>query len=118
MLPILFALMLGCAENARSEPASPAVSASTSPAQRGETAAWTVEGTVVHVNNHLCAVSHSPLDPQKLDAFASTVAYSGPDPRFAGKTLVFNQCCEMCIERFPAMWMKDPDAILRFHGLI
>jgi hypothetical protein len=87
-------------------------------AARGETAHWTVEGGEVHVNNRLCAVSHSPLDPAKLDAYVSRVAYAGEDLRFAGKTLVFNQCCEMCVERFPKMWREDPDGILRFHGLL
>ena len=114
---LFLALVLACAGPVPAIPPSE-TSAPEESAARGETAHWTVEGAEVHVNNRLCAVSHSPLDPAKLDAYVSHVAYTGDDRRFAGKTLVFNQCCEMCIERFPKMWAKDPDAVLRFHGLL
>lgn len=83
----------------------------------GEQARWTVEGDTVHVNNHLCAVSHSPLDVKKLDKFQSRVAYTGDDPRFKGKEMVFNQCCAMCIQSFPGQWEDGSEAVLKFHGL-
>lgn len=86
-------------------------------ATTGEVADYRVDGETVYVGNRLCAVSRSPLDPSTLGQFTSTVTYEGSDPRFVGKELVFNQCCEMCIERFPAMWAQDAEAILRFHGL-
>lgn len=114
---LFLTLALACAGPVPATPPS-ATPATVASAVRGETAHWTVEGAEVHVNNRLCAVSHSPLDAAKLGAYPSRVAYEGNDPRFVGKTLVFNQCCEMCVERFPKMWAKDPDAILRFHGLL
>lgn len=83
----------------------------------GEQAPYRVEGDTVFVNNRICAVSHSPLDPHNLDRFVSRVKYNGPIAKFKGKTLLFNQCCEMCIQNFPSLWKSERDAVLRFHGL-
>lgn len=117
MLALLLS-SLACAGSSPVEATSRTPIEEQAPVTRGETAAYTVEGDVVRVNNTRCAVSRSPLDPVKLDAFTSTVAYEGADPRFRGKKMVFNQCCAMCNERFPALWAADPDGILRYHGLI
>ncbi len=85
--------------------------------EAGEKAPYRIEGDVVYVNNRLCAVSHSPLNPHKLSQFVSRVKYDGPAKDFRGKTLVFNQCCDMCIGKFPSMWTQERDTIMRFHGL-
>ena len=121
-------LLVGCGSTSQPSPASTStpvteVPPAAAPAafvalKAGEPAAWTEEAGVIRVNNRLCAVSHSPLDPAKLSAYTSTVDYTGTDPRVQGKRMVFNQCCEMCIEKFPAMWASDPDAVLQFHGLL
>jgi|TARA_R110000868_G_scaffold308808_1_gene570251 hypothetical protein len=53
-----------------------------------------------------------------LGTFVSKVVYDGPDERYAGKTLVFNQCCAMCVEKFPEKWGMERDAIMHEHGLL
>lgn len=84
----------------------------------GEVAPYVIDGETVYVNNGLCAVSHSRLDPQNLNEFTSRVRYDGPLEAFRGKTLVFNQCCEMCIKKFPDMWEENSDKILKYHGVL
>ncbi|QQR89798.1 MAG: hypothetical protein IPJ88_16725 [Myxococcales bacterium] len=79
---------------------------------------YTVQGDVVHVNNETCAMSGSPLDKKDLGKFQSRVTYDGPVAEYQGKTLVFNQCCEMCIKNFPEKWAKERDDIMRTHGLL
>lgn len=84
----------------------------------GEKADYVVDGETVYINNRLCAVSHSRLDPQNLDEYTSRVRYDGPFEAFKGKTLVFNQCCDMCIKKFPNMWRESRDEILKYHGIL
>ncbi len=109
-------------ENRRTD-AQPESPASMMPSQAqtseaaGELASYRADGDVVFVNNHICAVSGSPLDPHTLGRFVSRVRYDGPIEKFRGKTLVFNQCCAMCIESFPKKWAMERDQIMRFHGL-
>lgn len=83
----------------------------------GERASPTVQGDMVSVNNTYCGVSRGKLAPDVIGQFVSRVEYRGSDPRFQGKTFEFNQCCNMCIERFPQMWAQNPDAILAWHGV-
>lgn len=83
----------------------------------GEKAPFQIQGDVVKVNNRLCAVSHSLMAENTLGQFVSRVKYDGPDARFQGKTLEFNQCCGMCIEKFPSLWAQNREGILAFHGL-
>lgn len=85
--------------------------------QKGEKAPFEIQGDVVKVNNRLCAVSHSVMAENTLGQFVSRVKYDGPDARFSGKTFEFNQCCGMCIEKFPSLWAQNRDGILAFHGL-
>lgn len=94
-------------------------SATTAPADEslGETARYVVDGDTVLVNNELCGVSRTRMGPETLGKFVSRVTYSGPNEEFRGKTLLFNQCCAMCLDRFPKRWADDPDEILAFHGL-
>ena len=101
-----------------SEAVPPTPQQSTLPPGVGELAPYRIEGDVVYVNNRICAVSHSPLREGQLDRYQSRVVYDGPDPRFRGKTLVFNQCCPMCIQTFPELWRQHRDRIMRYHGLI
>ncbi|NOY27231.1 MAG: hypothetical protein GXP62_15285 [Oligoflexia bacterium] len=133
VLPLAIAgLIAGCDTTAPDAAATPAPASASAPAPTaqsgrtltstaksadGEVAQYEIVGDTVYVHNHLCAVSHSPLADDKLDKFVSTVTYQGDDPRFKGKQMVFNQCCNMCIKRFPAMWAEDPNSILAFHGL-
>lgn len=86
--------------------------------QTGETAPYVIEGDVVKVNNRICAVSRSPMGDETLGQHVSRVRYDGPDSRFAGKTLEFNQCCPMCLDRFPQIWAERRDEIMRYHGLV
>ena len=83
----------------------------------GEKAPFMVKGNTVYVNNRICAFSGTWMREDTLDSFISTVTYDGPDPRFAGKTLIFNQCCSGCIGAFPAKWVAERDRIMHFHGL-
>ncbi|MBT8470455.1 MAG: hypothetical protein KJN97_17045 [Deltaproteobacteria bacterium] len=74
-------------------------------------------GDVYHVNNRECAMSDSPIAEKDLGRFESRVVYDGPIERFKGKTLVFNQCCSMCIESFPKKWAAERDQIMAKFGL-
>lgn len=84
----------------------------------GEKVTPTIEGNLIKVNNRLCAVSRTPMDEKTLGMFTGQVAYKGTDPRFQGKIFEFNYCCEMCQNMFPQKFKKDPDSILRYHGLL
>ena len=99
-------------------PVAAAPAAPTAPAgKQGERAPFEIVGDVVHVNNTLCGVSRTPMGPETLGKFVSRVDYSGDDPRFKGKSLEFNQCCAMCLEKFPQLYAQDPAAVMAFHGL-
>lgn len=86
----------------------------------GETAQYEIKGDTVLVNNHICAYSKSPMAKETLGTYTSKVVYKGNNPKFAqfkNKTLVFNQCCTMCLDKFPDEWKKNPEAIMTYHGL-
>lgn len=85
---------------------------------QGEIATPTIEGNLIKVNNKLCAVSRGPMDEKTLGAFTGQVAYEGTNPKYQGKTFEFNYCCGMCQNMFPEKFKKDPDSVLRFHGLL
>lgn len=121
----LLVLMACTAEPSSSPPERPiehAMSvvpgASTRPAGVGEWAPFEIRGDIVQVNNSICAQSGSQMAPETLGKFTSRVVYDGPDERFRGKTLVFNQCCHGCVLKFPAKWAAERDRIMRFHGLV
>lgn len=80
-------------------------------------AAEPIVSDVFHVNNRQCAMSDSPIAEKDLGRFESRVVYDGPIERFQGKTLVFNQCCSMCIESFPKKWAAERDQIMAKFGL-
>lgn len=80
-------------------------------------AAERLVGDVYYVNNRQCAISDSPIAENDLGRFESRVVYDGPIERFKGKTLVFNQCCSMCIESFPEKWAAERDQIMAKFGL-
>ncbi len=80
-------------------------------------AAGRLVGDVYYVNNRQCAMSDSPIAEEDLGRFESRVVYDGPIERFKGKTLVFNQCCSMCIESFPEKWAAERDQIMAKFGL-
>ncbi len=84
----------------------------------GEHAPYEVQGDTVYVNNRICAYSGSLMSQEQLGRFVSNVRYDGPDEKFRGKTLVFNQCCGMCLSAFPEKWERERDSIMRFHGLV
>ena len=89
-------------------------------AERGEVVTPMIMGNMVHVNNKICASSHTVMAEQDIGKFTSRVTYEGPDPKYGklkGKTLVFNQCCTDCIKRFKTQWKENPEAIMEFHGL-
>lgn len=118
------ALAVGCNRDQKPAPSAPVQTAQLSPVQaaqvsptEGERSPFEVQGDVVKVNNRLCAVSHSPMAENTLGQFVSRVKYEGSNPKFAGKSLEFNQCCGMCIEKFPSMWAQNRDGIMKFHGL-
>ncbi len=75
------------------------------------------ESDVYYVNNRQCAMTGSELAEKDLGLFESRVVYDGPIERFQGKTLVFNQCCSMCIESFPKKWAVERDQIMAKFGL-
>jgi hypothetical protein len=83
----------------------------------GEKAPYVIQGDTVNVNNQYCAATHSLMDKKGLGEWTNTVEYKGTNPKFKGKKLVFNQCCGMCIQRFPGMWEKEQEKIMKFHGL-
>jgi len=72
---------------------------------------------VYYVNNRQCAMSDSPIAEQDMGRFESRVVYDGPIKRYQGKTLVFNQCCPMCITSFPKKWAEERDQIMAKFGL-
>lgn len=84
----------------------------------GDPSAYTVEGDVVHVNNKVCAMSRSPMDEKDLGKWTSQVTYTGKHKHLDGKTLVFNQCCAMCVSQFGDKWKNESEDILKYHGLI
>lgn len=84
----------------------------------GEKAPYEIKGDKVHVNNELCAVSRTPMRKSQLGQYTGEVKYDGPDPKFKGKTFVFNYCCAMCQASFPEKWAAGKDEIMRYHGLI
>lgn len=86
-------------------------------AEVGEKAPFEIKGDTVYVNNRICAYSGTWMREDTLGNFISKVEYDGPDPRFKGKTLIFNQCCGGCIGAFPAKWKAERDKIMHFHGL-
>lgn len=89
-------------------------------AETGEKVTPMFMGTMMHVNNKICASSHTPMVENDIGKFTSTVVYSGSNPKFIkfkGKTLIFNQCCSDCIEKFKTQWKENPEAIMEFHGL-
>lgn len=80
-------------------------------------AAEQVVSDVYYVNNRQCAMSDSPIAEKDMGRFESRVVYDGPVEKFQGKTLVFNQCCSMCIESFPKKWATERDQIMAKFGL-
>lgn len=84
----------------------------------GEKAIPSFEGNLIKVNNKLCAVSRGLMDEKTLGTFKGQVAYEGSNPKFKGKIFEFNYCCGMCQKMFPSKFQKDPDSILKFHGLM
>ncbi len=86
--------------------------------QPGETVTPTIEGNVIKVHNRLCAVSRTLMDQETIGKFTGQVVYEGNNPKFKGKVFEFNYCCPMCQNKFPILFSKDPDSILRFHGLM
>ncbi len=124
--PALAGLTLLTAACAMEREAAPAKTTAAAPATvapaalapgQGERAAFVVEGDLVKVNNTHCGVTRSPMGPETLGRFTTRVAYEGADPRFRGKTFEFNQCCGMCIEKFPQIWAERADEILAYHGV-
>lgn len=85
-------------------------------AQRADAAEQAIN-EVYYVNNRQCAMSDSPIAEKDMGRFESRVVYDGPIERFQGKTLVFNQCCSMCIESFPKKWAAERDEIMAKFGL-
>lgn len=92
--------------------AASAVSAVFWPRSEPPDAAHQMASDVYYVNNRECAMSDSPIAEKDLGRFQSRVVYDGPIERFQGKTLVFNQCCAMCIESFPKKWAAERDQIM------
>lgn len=86
--------------------------------QPGEVVTPNIEGNVIKVNNQLCAVSRTLMDQETIGKFTGQVAYGGSNPKYKGKVFEFNYCCPMCQQKFPILFSKDPDSILRFHGLM
>lgn len=76
-----------------------------------------VVGDVYYVNNRQCAMSDSPIAEKDMGRFESRVVYDGPIEQFQGRTLVFNQCCSMCIDSFPKKWAAERDQIMAKFGL-
>lgn len=85
---------------------------------QGEVVTPTVEGNLIKVNNKLCAVSRGPMMEESLGTFKGQVTYEGINPKYQGKIFEFNYCCGMCQKSFPEKFKKDPDEVLRFHGLL
>lgn len=84
----------------------------------GERAIPEIDGDLIKVNNLLCAVSRTPMGQETLGKFTGRVVYAGNNPKYRGKTFEFNYCCAMCQQMFPQKFAKDPDGVLRFHGLL
>jgi len=84
----------------------------------GERAVPEIDGDLIKVNNVLCAVSRTPMSQETLGKFTGRVVYAGNNPKYRGKTFEFNYCCAMCQQMFPQKFAKDPDGVLRFHGLL
>ena len=89
-------------------------------AETGEKVTPMDMGNMVHVNNKICASSHTRMDAKDVGKFTSKVVYRGSDPKYAkykGKKLIFNQCCTDCIIKFKTQWKENPEAIMEYHGL-
>ncbi|HLB59423.1 MAG TPA: hypothetical protein VJL87_05005 [Bdellovibrionota bacterium] len=123
IVPFFCLSMIGCTKHR--EPSTPAQPQATNNASSqtddvGEQSEFKISGDKVEVNNHICASSKSPMEQEGLGRFTSEVVYQGSDPRFAkfkGKKLIFNQCCEGCVAKFPEQWAENPEVIMAFHGL-
>ncbi len=83
----------------------------------GEKAPYKIKGDTVIVNNQICAVSGSSMKKEDLEKWTNIVIYNGNNKKFNGKKLVFNQCCEGCVQKFPPMWQEKSEEIVKFHGL-
>lgn len=117
MILVTLVVLVSCTRSP--DPIQPAVKSRPSvTASQGEIAIPTTEGNLIKVNNKLCAVSRGPMDEKTLGAFTGQVAYEGTNPKYQGKIFEFNYCCGMCQKSFPDKFKKDPDGILRFHGLL
>ena len=110
-------LLVGCTPTSPLPPKEE-TSAAEKPASPGEKAPFRVEGSIVKVNNRLCAVSRTRMAEGALGQFVSRVAYKGPSERFRGRIMVFNQCCAGCVQTFPKLWAERSEEILSFHGLL
>jgi hypothetical protein len=127
MIFALLALGLGCnqldfapspASLALGTPAAVTASATSGGInQPAELAPYEIQGDVVLVNNRICAMSLSPMQEAQLGTHVTRVVYEGPLEKFHGKTLVFNQCCPMCVTEFPKKWAEERDQIMLYHGL-
>lgn len=95
----------------------PSQSTSETQQQEGEKAPYEIKGDTILVNNQYCAVSHSKMGKEDLGKWTNTVEYKGDNPQFKDKKLVFNQCCDGCLQRFPQMWGAEQEQIMKFHGL-
>jgi len=83
----------------------------------GEMSPYLIEGDTVFVNNQYCASSRTLMAKENLGKWISTVEYTGENPKFKGKKLIFNQCCSGCMQAFPTQWQDNSKGILHFHGL-
>lgn len=83
----------------------------------GEKASFVIKDDTVQVNNRYCAFSRTKMSEKDLGKWTNTVEYTGPNKKFNGKKLVFNQCCGGCVSKFPTMWQADAEEVLRYHGL-
>lgn len=101
-----------------SHPQDSEVEALSSFSQPGEVVTPAIDGNLIRVNNRLCAVSRTLMGQEMIGKFTGQVAYTGSNPKYKGKVFEFNYCCAMCQQKFPILFSKDPDSILRFHGLM
>lgn len=80
----------------------------------GPPAPEAVDG-VIFVHNPRCPHSGGVIPPEVRGRFQRRVRYDGPDPRYRGKTLVFDFGAQDCAEQFPTLWEDSADAILLEH---
>lgn len=74
------------------------------------------DGKTIYLNNRFCPLQRRVIQ-EPLDFISRALPYKGKNPKFKGKTFVFNFCCGVCRQRFAEHFEKFPDEILKHYSI-